>query len=82
MRNSSTAAAASTEAHLNPRPDLMRRGQLVHIDPQGRELAGSAEETSDDLGAARGILLGVVAGGSLWIMLLFGVRALWGWLAA
>jgi len=81
MRNS-TAAAASTEAHPNPRPDLIRRGQLVHIDPQGRELAGSAEETSDDLAAARGVLLAVVAGGAFWIMLLFGARALWGWLAA
>ena len=80
MRNS-TAAAASTEAHPNPRPDLIRRGQLVHIDPRASERADSAEETADDLAAARGILLGVAAGGSFWIMLSFGVRALWGWLA-
>ena len=81
MQNS-IAAAASTEARSHLRPRLVNPGELVHIDPVGSERADSGEVIEDGLAPVRGIMLGVAAGVSLWILVALGVRAMWGWLAA
>lgn len=79
---SSVAAAVSSAAHPAPRPRPARRGQLVPIDSRASESADSRGETEDGLAAARGILFGVAAGASLWMLFALGVRTMWSWLVA